>query len=259
MNFAFFGTDRAPVNCIKRLITGFKQDKLAFAPGGIFEFRAAQRKATSAARSYIYIEDQAMEHLELAPWINERLKAIPDLKVILIYGGDPLDPPSPDLPTMMDQLIDGLTTPAERVVFVQAPYIVHAKVTIIDDQWAAIGSSNCWVRSFYMDGEINVSVLDEADPSFAALLRKDLWGELCDVMPGSACDPLLPLNDALGIWRASWGTPPGGFALRADLAQKTVPFVFSATPSPQEFPAPRPTLSQQDRDRQDGADSRLEY
>jgi phosphatidylserine/phosphatidylglycerophosphate/cardiolipin synthase-like enzyme len=260
MNFAFFGTDRAPVNCIKRLITGFKQEKIAFAPGGVFEFRAAQRKAVKAARRYIYIEDQAMENLELAPWINERLKAVPELKVILVYGGDPLDPASPDLPDMMDRMIDGLTDPAERIVFVKASYIVHSKVTIIDDLWASIGSSNCWVRSFYTDGEINVSVLDEADPPFAARLRKDLWGELCNITPGPDCDPLLPLDDALGIWRASWGTPPGGFTLSAHLARRTVPFVFAPPPAPPEaFPEPRPTPSQEEREQQDSADSRLEY
>jgi hypothetical protein len=31
-------------------------------------------------------------------------------------------------------------------------------------------------RSFYMDCEASVAVVDEADPPFAAKLRKDLWG-----------------------------------------------------------------------------------
>jgi phosphatidylserine/phosphatidylglycerophosphate/cardiolipin synthase-like enzyme len=176
----------------------------------------------------------------------------------------------------MDILIDSLDTPEERIVFVKAPYIVHAKVTIIDDLWASIGSSNCWRRSFYMDGEINVSVLDEADPSFAAQLRKDLWGHHCGKLPGADCDPLLPLNDALGIWRPSWGTPPtdsdgNQFKLRDDLEKKTIPFVFVPPPAPpatlppEVFPGrqppapPRPeSLTEGERDRTDG-DSRLEY
>jgi len=258
MNFSTFATNRAPISCIKRIISGFKQDKLSFAKDGVFEFRAAQRKAVNAAAQYIYIEDQATENIELASWINARMKAMPDLKVILLHGGDPLDPPSEETPDMMDRLVDGLATPEERIVFVQAPFVIHAKLTIIDDQWASIGSSNCWRRSFYMDGEINVSVLDEADPPFAAKLRKDLWGEHCRVMPGPDCDPLLPLNDALGIWRASWGSPPGGFSLRSDFAIKTVPFVFESSPPPEAFPLPRPSLSPDQRDMQDG-DSRLEY
>ena len=61
-------------------------------------------------------------------------------------------------------------------------------------------------KKLLLDGEINVSVLDEADPSFGQALRKDLWGEHCGKVPGPECDPLLPLNKALGIWRDSWGT-----------------------------------------------------
>jgi phosphatidylserine/phosphatidylglycerophosphate/cardiolipin synthase-like enzyme len=259
MNFSFFGTDRAPINCFQRIIIGFKQKKLSFADDGVFEFRAAQRKAVSAAQRYIYIEDQAMENLELAAWINKRMHEQPDLKVILLCGGDPLDPPWPERPDLIDTLVDNLATPEERIVFVSAPFITHGKVTIIDDLWASIGSSNCWRRSFYLDGEVNVSVLDEADPPFAAKLRKDLWGELCEKMPGPDCNPLLRLNDALGIWRPSWGTPPTGFSLRSDLVFKTVPFVFLPPPVPLEaFPEPRPSLTEDQRDQQDG-DSRLEY
>ena len=49
MNFASLAADLcAPVNCIVRLIAGFKQNKLSFA-SDITEFRAAQRKAITAA------------------------------------------------------------------------------------------------------------------------------------------------------------------------------------------------------------------
>jgi phosphatidylserine/phosphatidylglycerophosphate/cardiolipin synthase-like enzyme len=232
------------------------------------------RKAVLAAQQYIYIEDQAMQNLELAEWINPRIRDVAGLKVILLYGGDPADPPSPDLPQFMDRLIAGVPSPEERVVFVRAPYIVHAKVTIIDDVWASVGSSNSWVRSFYLDGEINVAVVDDpdppSDPPFAARLRKDLWGELCGKEPGPACDPLLPLGNALGIWRDSWGTKP--FGLRQVLMMKTIPFVFVPPPpagqtvAPEVWvgnppPAPpRPDPPPQlDRERQQGADSRLEY
>lgn len=259
MNFAFFETDRAPVGCFKRLVTGFKQKKISFAQDGIFEFRAAQRKAINAAQRYIYIEDQAFLNLELAGWLNARLKAVPALKVICLYMGDPLDAQTPLLFDFMDRIIEGVASPAERVVFAMAFYTVHSKLTIIDDQWASIGSSNCLRRSFYMDGEISVSVLDEAEPSFAANLRKDLWGEHCDVDPGPDRDPLLVLDDALGIWRPSWGTAPPGIALKTGIVLKKIPFVFVPPPVPDDsFPAPRGSFSEPARDRLDG-DSRLEY
>jgi phosphatidylserine/phosphatidylglycerophosphate/cardiolipin synthase-like enzyme len=259
MNFSTLATARAPLSCYKRIISGFKQKKISFAPDGIFEFRAAQRKAVGAAQRYIYIEDQAFENLELAGWINARLKAISTLKVILLYMGDPLDGPSPELANLMDGLVAGLDSPADRISFAVAPFTVHSKMTIIDDIWASIGSSNCMRRSFYMDGEVSVSVLDEDVPSFAAKLRKDLWGEHCRVKPGPDCNPLLDLDSALGVWRpSSWGTAPAGFELRTDIVSKRVPFVYSPSPAIDEFPEPRPSETAQERDFRDG-DSRLEY
>ena len=286
-NFSTFGSDRVPLvpgsldvpvirqlaDCAIRVYSGFKQKKLSFAEHGRFEFRAALRKAVKAAQQYIYIEDQAMENIELGTWINERMKDadVPNLKVILLYGGDPADHPSPDLPEFVDRVIADLPTPEERVVFAKAPYIVHAKVTIIDDVWASVGSSNSWVRSFYLDGEINVAVIDEADPPFAARLRMDLWGELCGNQPGLDYDSLRNLDSALGIWRDSWGARP--FDRRADLEMKTIPLVFMAPPGPGDPPLPPevfkgepppapprpPNPTDVEREEQEGADSRLEY
>lgn len=260
MNFAFFGTDRAPIDCLRRIISGFKQPKITFAGDGIFEFRAAQRKAVGAAERYIYIEDQSFWNFDLADWANARLGQVPGLKVILLFLGDPLDPPSPLLPDFIDHLIAGLAAPEDSVVFAKAPYVIHAKLTIIDDVWAAVGSANCMRRSFYMDCELSVSVLDEADPPFAALLRKDLWGSHCGKEPGAACDPLGSLDGALGIWRPDWGMPPAGFSLRPDIHLARLPFVFAPKPVPDDaFPAPRrPSLTPAKRDQADG-DSRLEY
>lgn len=247
MKFTFLASDRLEdVGCIERLVSGFKQPKLSFAPGGIFEFRAAQRKAVNAAQEFIYIEDQAFWNIELADWINGRLKLVPGLKVILMHMGDPLDPPSPLLPDMIAHLIAGLPSPMDRVALAFAPYTIHSKVTIIDDKWASIGSSNCIRRSFYMEGEVSVSVLDETEPSFASSLRKDLWGEHCGKQPGADCDPLRNLSEALGLWNAAWGTPPAGFSLRADITVQALPM------------APHTPVSEKARDIQDG-DSRLEY
>jgi phosphatidylserine/phosphatidylglycerophosphate/cardiolipin synthase-like enzyme len=267
MNFSFFETDRVPVDCFKRLISGFKQKKLSFAEEGIFEFRAAQRKAVNAAQNYIYIEDQAFWNLELAGWINARLNAIAALKVILVHQVDKADKSSPLLAELVDTLIDGVPNPADRLAVAITPYTMHSKLTIIDDKWAVIGSSNCIRRSFYMEGEISVSVLDGTEsvldgtePSFSAKFRKDLWGEHCGVQPGSDSDPLLTLNEALGIWRPAWGTPPVGFQLRSDIRLKAVPFIYMPDPvSKEAFKAPKPSkMSDAQRSVFDG-DSRFEY
>ena len=99
MNFTFFASDRLEdVGCIERLVSGFKQPKLSFAPDGIFEFRAAQRKAINAAQEFIYIEDQAFWNYDLADWINGRLKLIPGLKAHFDAHGRPARPAEPPTP-----------------------------------------------------------------------------------------------------------------------------------------------------------------
>lgn len=220
---------------------------ITFAPNGIFEFRAAQRKAINAAQNYIYIEDQSFSNYEVAEWINARLHAVPGLKVILLHMPDPADEPTSYLSYFKAKLQNGVAAPANRIVFAGAPYIVHSKLTIIDDKWAVVGTSNCMRRSFYMDGEISVSVLDEDATSFAQNLRKDLWGEHCGKIPGSDCDPLLSMPNALGIWNTAWGTPPAGFSLK-NIVKVTIP-----------FPNPGPGPSNDFERDQDDGDSRLQY
>jgi phosphatidylserine/phosphatidylglycerophosphate/cardiolipin synthase-like enzyme len=54
------------------------------------------------------------------------------------------------------------------------PIYVHAKVAIIDDQWATVGSANLNGRGMSHDAELNVAI---ADAQFATTLRQLLWGE----------------------------------------------------------------------------------
>lgn len=259
MNFALFETDRVPIGCIKRLVTSFRQSKLSYAEDGVFEFRAAQRKAINAAQNYVYIEDQAFWNFELADWINLRLKAVPGLKAIMINMGDPNDGNNPLINDLIAHMTAGLANPADRVAFAMAPYTIHSKVTIIDDKWASIGSSNCIRRSFYMEGELSVSVLDEVEPSFAALLRRDLWAGHCAMPVGAAANALLNLPAAFGLWRAGWGASPAGYNLRPEIVRMKVPFVYTNPPGAGEFLAPAPvSMTELERSLQDG-DSRLEY
>lgn len=53
--------------------------------------------------------------------MNARIKQVPGLKVIMLFLGDPLDPPSPLLPDFMDRLIAGVTPPEANVAFAKAP------------------------------------------------------------------------------------------------------------------------------------------
>ncbi|HEX8035695.1 MAG TPA: phospholipase D family protein [Ktedonobacterales bacterium] len=75
------------------------------------------------------------------------------------------------------------------------PIYVHAKVGIVDDQWATIGSANLNSRGMSHDAELNVAVLDSA---FARGLRLSLWGEhlglLRDAHTGWPAPASLPLQ-----------------------------------------------------------------
>ncbi len=68
------------------------------APGGLFEVRACWQKAISGAQRYIYIEDQGYYSREVMEWINDAIRATPDLRVILMMpgAGDPNDLPRED-------------------------------------------------------------------------------------------------------------------------------------------------------------------
>ncbi|HLZ22104.1 MAG TPA: phospholipase D-like domain-containing protein [Ktedonobacterales bacterium] len=54
------------------------------------------------------------------------------------------------------------------------PVYVHAKVGIVDDTWATVGSANLNSRGMSHDAELNISVLDD---EFARSLRLALWAE----------------------------------------------------------------------------------
>jgi phosphatidylserine/phosphatidylglycerophosphate/cardiolipin synthase-like enzyme len=233
MNFSWFGTETVPLGCLERIFTGFSQSSLSFAEHGIFEFRLALKKAISRATSFIYVEDQSLANLEAMGWINDRLLNQPNLKVIMLYGADPTDPPNLFLDEAVRRLAASVPDPMSRIAFVRrgGHVVVHAKVTIVDDVWAAVGSANFMRRSMYTDGELSVAVLDEATPSFAQKLRKDLWGEHCGLAHGAASDVLLNLTSALGLWDVTWGSPPSGVSLKAELERMLVPFQYADPPT----------------------------
>jgi len=60
------------------------------------------------------------------------------------------------------------------------PVYVHAKVCVIDDQWASVGSDNFNRRSWTHDSEVSAAV---CDPGYARALRLSLAREHLDI-PG---------------------------------------------------------------------------
>ena len=173
-----------------------------FAPHGERSVARGFRKAISRARSLIYVEDQFLWSQDVANVFAEALKANPGLHLIAI------------VPRFFDQAGTLTLRPnqvgrehAVKVLFEAAadqvaiydienlagvPVYVHAKVSVIDDVWASVGSDNFNRRSWSHDSEIACAVLDSArdareprDPAglgdgarvFARDLRLRLWRE----------------------------------------------------------------------------------
>ncbi len=62
-------------------------------------------------------------------------------------------------------------------IFEYGPAMTHAKVLIVDDQWAVLGTTNIDNRSFEHNDEVNVAM---RDPALAARLLQDYERDLAD-------------------------------------------------------------------------------
>jgi len=80
---------------------------------------------------------------------------------------------------------------------VYRPIYVHAKVAIVDDQWATVGSANLNNRGMRDDTEMNVAVLDT---ELAHDLRLLLWAEHLGLITE---DSMLAVSRHLGHQRQS--------------------------------------------------------
>ena len=288
-----------------RTLPAAKYKTLSFAPSplptngpaaGEFKLRDAWQKAIAGATRYVYMEDQAFESTEVLGWVNARIKAVPDLRVILVTGasGDPNDPatdmhaylcqslngslldgldaaqrarvrmfrrwgddtlvgdivvttvsPGPGATTHLDtnaktevpegalagkyafvqqggvigevvhnDAADGSTplrlrvktpnppdafTPGPAALRMVSGLLVHAKTTIVDDNWAMIGSANCMRRSLYTDVEHSIAFVDEAGA--VKEYRKALWAHHFRTHDPTEWDDL---DAALHSWEPSW-------------------------------------------------------
>ena len=203
-----------------------KKPPYPFAPNGERSIARAYAKAFGRARRLIYLEDQYLWSAHVAGALADALRENPDLHLVVVV---------PRYPEQGGRV----SGPAERIGHQQAidlmldaggdrvgvydlendegtPVYVHAKVCVIDDVWAIIGSDNLNLRSWTHDSELSCAVLDaELDPRppfdlagtgdgarrFARDLRLRLAAEH---LGRSADDPdLLDPARVVEIWRDS--------------------------------------------------------
>jgi phosphatidylserine/phosphatidylglycerophosphate/cardiolipin synthase-like enzyme len=206
---------------------------VSWAPAGLTEVRQLWQKGISGAQRYVYIEDQAFTSAEIFDWLNSVLKARPTLKVVLLTGAD--DPtarnPGPMAAGMRqavnEHLLPGISAAdigARIGFFTHRTKVIHTKSTIIDDNWALIGSANMMRRSLYTDLEHSIGFMDETGTGVAAY-RSALWS----VHNGP---PVMSAPDAdLARWFA---IPYTGTPGSRPIDRIHLPFTAGATPSAQE-------------------------
>jgi phosphatidylserine/phosphatidylglycerophosphate/cardiolipin synthase-like enzyme len=265
MNFAIGSTDRAPVGCFKRLVSGFRRDPWAAAPDGIFAFASSLEKAISHAEKYIYVEDQGFWGAPIMEWLRDRLAARPALKLIMAHRADPEDGP-----TAVHYLTNAINhhlgsagvDMAGQVAFYARDdqVVMHTKAWIIDDEFLIVGSANAFRRSLYTDGEISIGVIDDNPTATNAAIqfRRQLWGEHCGLHTDVDRAVLTDLDNALKIWDPTWGgVGAAPAALLPAFKRKRVPLQQGAAadqwPSLDLTPLDPIFYDQID------ADSRLEY
>ena len=218
-----------------------RRPKYPFAPEGERSIARAFSKAIDRARTLIYIEDQYFWSAEIAELLANALRRNRGLQLIGVVPRYPdKDGRLSGPPSRLAQARAMATVQAaggSRVGIydleneVGTPIYVHAKVCVIDDVWATVGSDNLNRRSWTHDSELSCSVIDSdlddrapLDPGglgdgsrrFARALRLSLWAEHLGRSPE---DPeLLNLANCLALWEdaarelASWKTHPGGRA-----------------------------------------------
>jgi phosphatidylserine/phosphatidylglycerophosphate/cardiolipin synthase-like enzyme len=198
-----------------------------FAPHGERSVARGFRKAIARARRLIYIEDQYLWSTEIAKIFATALVANPSLHLIALVprffdqaGALTLRPNQVGREQAVQILLDAAR---DRVAIYDienlagTPVYVHAKISVIDDVWASVGSDNFNRRSWSHDSEIACAVLDdERDPgaptdpaglgdgarTFARDLRLQLWREHLGRADGDDQDLLDPVEGA-GKFRES--------------------------------------------------------
>ena len=152
-----------------------RRPRYPYAPRGERSIALAYTKAVGRAERLIYLEDQYLWSFDVARIFAAALQRSPRLQLIGVV---------PRWPDNENQFYNesAMLGHAEALAMVREaggdrvqvldvenlqglPVYVHAKLCIIDDVWAAVGSDNFNTRSWTHDSELTAAVLDsERDP-----------------------------------------------------------------------------------------------
>ena len=215
-----------------------------FAPDGERSVARGYAKALARARRLVYVEDQYLWSADVARVFADALRRQPGLHLVAVVPRFPEQDGRLSLPTVTLGHAQALEivrqAGGDRVQVLDVenregePVYVHAKVCLVDDVWASVGSDNFNRRSWTHDSELTAAVLDERrdereprDPAglgdgarfFARDLRLRLLREHLDrdddaglLDPDEAFDAVRRSAQALDDWHADGRhgpRPPG--------------------------------------------------
>jgi phosphatidylserine/phosphatidylglycerophosphate/cardiolipin synthase-like enzyme len=223
-----------------------KRPAFPFAPGGERTVARGYEKAVGLAESLMYVEDQYFWNAGIVASFADALRRSPTLRLVVVVPMQPdQDGRFTKPPNLVgrQQAIDLVRRAGGDRVGVYGienhrgvPVYVHAKVAIIDDVWASVGSDNINRRSWTHDSELACAIvdgaLDERPPdtldctnagarAFARELRLALAAEHLDRQPDDVadlCDPVTAFRafaecaDQLQRWHENGNVgarPPG--------------------------------------------------
>ncbi|MCW2622483.1 MAG: hypothetical protein JWL64_2085 [Frankiales bacterium] len=189
-----------------------------FAPLGERSIAYAYAKSLDRARALIYVEDQYLWAPRVARLLVSALQSRPELRLVVVVPRYPDKEGTSRLPSLVgrERAIEVCRAAgADRFAIYDVenpagvPVYVHAKVVVVDDVWAMVGSDNMNRRSWTHDSELSCAVLDSTlddrtptDPgglgdgarTFARDLRLELWREHLDRKDGDHDDLLDPAS-----------------------------------------------------------------
>jgi len=188
-----------------------------FARGGERSVARGYSKALERARRLVYVEDQYLWGHHVGEAFTRALAENPELRVIAVV------PLHPDLEGILSRPPELLGRRRAMLEMMQAapgrvavygienhagtPVYVHAKICLIDDTWATVGSDNFNRRSWTHDSELSAVVVNTSreDPhGYARRLRLTLAAEHLDrsVDPGGQLQEMNDCVDPQGMFAA---------------------------------------------------------
>ena len=198
------------------------EDKFTKLSSDAFEIYLGFKCAIAAAHTYIYIENSVMHSRDLLVELKNAIVANSELKVILLTVAGVTNF-SDDIPYHNYYLWEYLykTLDEDRrgqvVLYKSLQYYTHAKVMIVDDKFAIIGSANIANKSFFSDLEHSISFIDNDGYETVKEFRQKLWGEHFRTTGSVQDEEIAEIGPALHVWNGLWGVPGATFQIPGHL------------------------------------------